>query len=72
MEKVMNKIFGVMLSAALLCGSAGAAMASTMDGNCEAQLRAQVQTLQAQVAALQAASDVQPASAADYQMPTGG
>jgi uncharacterized protein YceH (UPF0502 family) len=71
----MNRIFGIMLSAALLCGSAGAAMATTTtttDANCEAQLHAQVQALQAQVAALQASSDVQSASASGYQMPTGG
>jgi hypothetical protein len=68
----MNRIFGVMLSAALLCGSAGAAMASTTDGNCETQLHAQVQALQTEVTALQESSNVQSASPADYQMPTGG
>jgi hypothetical protein len=68
----MNRIFGVMLSAALLCGSAGAAFATTTDGNCEAQLHAQVQALQNEVAALQSDSNVQSESPADYQMPTGG
>jgi hypothetical protein len=68
----MNRIFGIMLSAAMLCGSAGAAFATTTDGNCEAQLHAQVQSLQAQVAALEASSNVESASASGYQMPTGG
>lgn len=69
----MSKIFGVMLSAALLCGSAGAAMAATMDQPCEAQLQAQVKTLQAEVTALQAGDNVQQAGpASDFQIATGG
>ncbi len=68
----MNKMFGLMLSAALLCGSAGAAFATTTDQNCDTQLHRQVQTLQQQVAALQADSNVQSSSPAGYQMPTGG
>lgn len=67
----MNRIFGIMLSAALLCG--GTALAATPDENCETQLHAQIQTLQAEVAALLAASNVQSdESASGYQMPTGG
>lgn len=66
----MNRIFGVMLSAALLCG--GTALAATPDENCETQLHAQMQMLQAEVAALLAASNVQSKSAAGFQMPTGG
>lgn len=66
----MNRISGVIFLAALLSG--GVASATTTDGNCEAQLHAQVKALQAQVAALQASSNVQSESPADYQMPTGG
>jgi len=66
----MNKMFGVILSAALLCG--GAAMANTTDKNCDTQLRAQINALQQQVAQLQENSNVQSDSPAGYQLPTGG
>lgn len=64
----MKTMFGMMLSAALLCGSA--AMARTEP--CDAQLHAQISALQAQVALLQANSNVQSDSIAGYQLPTGG
>jgi hypothetical protein len=81
MESAMNRIFGVMLSTALLCGGAGAAMAANANANmeqpCEAQLQAQVNALQAQVTALQADVNVQydaaPAGQTPGdQIPTGG
>lgn len=69
----MNRIFGVMLSAALLAGAAGAAFAdTTTDAKCDTQLHAQLQTLQQQLAALQSAGDVQPAPATGFQLQTGG
>jgi hypothetical protein len=62
-----------MLSAAILCGSAGAALANTADAPCDTQLHAQISVLQAQVAQLQENSNVQQSeSAAGYQLPTGG
>lgn len=69
----MNKIFGVMLSAAVLCGTAGASFAATTDGNCEAQLRKQVQTLQQEVAVLQTAGcNVQSSVPDGSPIPSGG
>lgn len=64
----MNKIFAATLFATLL--SAGTALAETEP--CDTQLHAQITTLQAEVAQLQAGSDVQSGAASQYQMPTGG
>jgi hypothetical protein len=67
----MNKMFGVMLSAALLCSSA--AMAKTTDAPCDTQLHAQISALQAQVTQLQENSNVQQSdSIVGYQLPSGG
>jgi len=66
----MKKIFAVMLPVAMLCG--GAAMAKTTDVNCDTQLHAQLSALQAQVAQLQANSNVQSDSIVGYQLPSGG
>ena len=76
----MNRIFAFTLSAALLCGSATAALATTTDGPANAQsqapsraqIQAQVQALQAEVVALQANGNVQTDSRADYSFPSGG
>jgi len=68
----MNKIMMAALSAALLCGTAGAAMAAPAADPSQAQLQAEVTTLQAEVAALQAVSNVQPACGPGAMIPTGG
>jgi len=60
------------LSAALLCGSAGAALAVPAAGAADAQLQAQVAALQAQVAVLQSASDIQPECGPGAVIPSGG
>lgn len=64
----MKRIFAVMLPAAILCGSA----AMAKDAPCDTQLHAQLNALQAQVAQLQASSNVQSDSPAGYQLPSGG
>lgn len=68
----MNKIFGLMLSAALLCGTTGTAFATTTDGNCDTKLHQQVQALQKQVAALQATIDIQSSLPDGSPIPSGG
>ena len=69
----MNKFRTVLLSAALLAGSAGAALAGPMDQNGQSQLSAELQTLQQQqLSAQQCGGNVQAAPPTGFQVQTGG
>jgi len=69
----MNRTIMAALTAAMLCGSAAlAAPASTAQAQTQAQLQAQVAALQAEVAALQRVSDIQPGCGPGATIPSGG
>ncbi len=68
----MNRMMMAALTAAMLCGSTAAALAAPPAGTADAQLQAQVQALQAEVAALQSVSDIQQGCGPGAVIPSGG